>query len=115
MSGAKQMQRPDQDIGVHQLAEMRDTGAAHTVLDIREPDELAVCIIDGSVTIPMQRVPDALDGLPRETPLIIVCHHGVRSAMVTAFLRRNGFDNALNLASGIDAWARDVEPDMPRY
>jgi len=109
MSGA------DQDIGVHHLAEMRATGAAYTVLDIREPEELAVCIIDGSITIPMQRVPDALDGLPRETPLIIVCHHGVRSAMVTAFLRQNGFDNALNLAGGIDAWARHVEPDMARY
>ena len=115
MSGTDQMQRPDHDIGVHHLAEMRDSGAAHTVLDIREPEELAVCIIDGSITIPMQRVPDTLDGLPRETPLIIVCHHGVRSAMVTAYLRRNGFDNALNLAGGIDAWARHVDPDMPRY
>ena len=109
------MQQADYDIGVHQLAEMRNDGAVHTVLDIREPQELAVCIIDGSITIPMQQVPNELKGLPRENPLIVVCHHGMRSAMVTEFLRKNGFDNAWNLAGGIDAWARHVEPDMPRY
>ena len=115
MSGADQVHRADYDIGVHELAEMRNGGAEHTVLDIREPEELAVCIMDGSVTIPMQQVPNALEGLPREQPLIVVCHHGVRSAMVTEFLRGNGFDNAWNLAGGIDAWARHVEPAMRRY
>ena len=109
------MQQADCDMDVHQLAEMRDNGATHTVLDIREPEELAVCIIDGSVTIPMQQVANALEELPRENPLIVVCHHGMRSAMVTQFLRKNGFDNAWNLAGGIDAWARLIEPDMPRY
>ena len=109
------MQLADHDIGVHQLAEMRNDGATHTVLDIREPEELAVCIIDGSITIPMQQVPNHLEGLPRENPLIVVCHHGMRSAMVTQFLRKNGFDNAWNLSGGIDAWARHVEPDMRRY
>ena len=115
MSGSKQMQQASHDIGVHQLAEMRNDGAPHLVLDIREPEELAVCVINGSVTIPMQRVPDELEGLPRENPLIVVCHHGMRSAMVTEFLRKNGFDNAWNLAGGIDAWSRQIEPDMLRY
>ena len=53
--------------------------------------------------------------LPREHPLIVLCHHGVRSAMVRDFLRNSGFDNAWNLAGRIDAWARLVEPSMPRY
>jgi len=115
MSESEPMQQADYDIGVHQLAEMRNDGTPHAVLDIREPEELAVCIIDGSLTIPMQQVPNELEGLPREEPLIIVCHHGMRSAMVTDFLRKHGFSNAWNLAGGIDAWARHVEPDMPRY
>ena len=115
MSGTEQMQQADYDIGVHRLAEMRNGGAVHTVLDIREAEELAVCTIDGSITIPIQQVPNELKGLPRESPLIVVCHHGMRSAMVTEFLRKNGFDNAWNLAGGIDAWARLVEPEMPRY
>ena len=109
------MQQEECDIDVRQLAEMRHKGTPHTLLDIREPEELAVCVIDGSVTIAMQDVPNELSGLTREDPLIVVCHHGMRSAMVTAFLRKNGFDNAWNLAGGIDAWARHVDPDMPRY
>ncbi len=109
------MQRPDHDIDVQILAGMRADGAAHTVLDIREPAEVAICVIDGSVTIPMQQVPRQIETLPRARPLVVVCHHGVRSAMVTAFLRDNGFDNAWNLAGGIDAWSRLIAPDMPRY
>ena len=109
------MRQADYDIGVHQLAKMRKDRATHWVLDIREPQELAVCIIDGSITIPMRQIPNELEGLPRKDPLIVVCHHGIRSARVTEFLRMNGFDNVWNLAGGIDAWSRHVEPDMPRY
>ncbi len=103
------------DIDVHALAEMRAAGIAHTVLDIREPVEVAICAIEDSVSIPMQKVPQQLEALSREHPLIVVCHHGGRSAMVTEFLRNSDFDNAWNLAGGIDAWAGLVEPDMPRY
>jgi len=109
------MQQADYDISVHKLGQMRTDGTAHTVLDIRESAELAVCAIGDSVTIPMQQVPHELETLPREHPLIVVCHHGMRSAMVTDFLRKNGFDDAWNLAGGIDAWSRHVEPDMQRY
>ena len=109
------MQSTDHDIDVRALAGMRADGAAHTVLDIREPAEVAICVIDGSLTMPMQQVPARIDTLPRSQPLVVVCHHGVRSAMVTAFLRDNGFDQAWNLAGGIDAWSRHIEPDMPRY
>ncbi len=103
------------DIDVHALAGMRTQGVAHTVLDIREPDEVAICAIADSVSIAMQQVPRQLEALPRAHPLVVVCHHGVRSAMVADYLRSRGFDNALNLAGGIDAWASLVEPDMSRY
>ncbi len=109
------MQSASYEIDVHALAKMRAAGDAHTVLDIREPVEVAICAIEDSVSIPMQQVPQQLETLPREHPLIVICHHGVRSAMVTDFLRNSGFDNAWNLAGGIDAWAGLVAPDMPRY
>ena len=109
------MESAGYDIDVHALAGMRTDGSAHTVLDIREPVEVAICAIEDSVSIPMQQVPQRLEALPREHPLIIVCHHGARSAKVTEFLRNSGFDNAWNLDGGIDAWAGLVEPDMPRY
>ena len=103
------------DIDVHALARMRADEVAHTVLDIREPAEVRICAIENNLWIPMQQVAEHVETLPREHPLIVLCHHGVRSAMVMDFLRNSGFDNAWNLAGGIDAWARLVEPGMPRY
>jgi len=103
------------DVDVSELARLCRDGTAHTVLDIREPDEVAICMLPGSLCVPMALVPRYLEKLPRDRPLVVLCHHGVRSAMVTGFLRRNGFDNARNLEGGIDAWARLVDRDMPRY
>jgi rhodanese-related sulfurtransferase len=113
--GTDHMQSAGYDIDVHTLAVMRADGVAHTVLDIREQVELAICTIQDSLSIPMQQVPHSIETLPRQNPLIVLCHHGMRSAMVTEFLRDNGFDNAWNLAGGIDAWSRLVESGMPRY
>lgn len=104
-----------EDIDVGALAQLRRDGTPHTVLDVREPQEVAVCAIEGSLWIPMRQIPRQLEKLPQGKPLIVLCHHGVRSATVTAFLQQNGFSDARNLAGGIDAWARLVETDMPRY
>ena len=103
------------DIDAHALAGLRAEGTAHTLLDVREANEIAVCAIADSQFIPMQQVPQNLAELPREHPLIILCHHGTRSGMVADFLRGNGFRNVFNLAGGIDAWAQEIEPEMPRY
>ncbi len=103
------------DIDVRDLAGLRADGLAHILLDVREPNETAICAVADSRFIPMQQVPGHLGELPREDPLIILCHHGSRSGMVAEFLRANGFTNVFNLAGGIDAWAQLVEPDMQRY
>lgn len=103
------------EIDVLKLKEMRDGGESVTLLDVREPHELAICKVAGSVDIPMQQVPQRLLELPREGAIVVMCHHGGRSRMVTNFLRQNGYGNAVNLAGGIDAWAQAVEPGMARY
>jgi rhodanese-related sulfurtransferase len=103
------------EIDVLKLKEMRDGGESVTLLDVREPHELAICKVAGSVDIPMQQVPQRLSELPREGAIVVMCHHGGRSRMVTNFLRQNGYGNAVNLAGGIDAWAQAVEPGMARY
>jgi rhodanese-related sulfurtransferase len=105
----------DRDIDVDMLARMRADGTVHTLLDVREPDEIAICVLSDSVEIPMQLVPQHLGDLPRDQPLIVLCHHGMRSGMVADFLRKNGFDKARNLAGGIDEWARRIAPEMRRY
>ena len=103
------------DIDVHTLGEARSNDVVHTLLDVREADEVALCSIADSLRIPMQQVPQHLAELPQEHPLIIMCHHGSRSDQVAKYLRSNGFTNVHNLAGGIDAWALIMDPEMARY
>ena len=102
-------------ISVGELAAMRSAGKEHTVLDVREARELEVCRLEGALHIPIAEIPARTDDLPTNQLLVVICHHGARSQMVVDFLRSAGFDNAVNLDGGIDAWACDVDPSMPRY
>lgn len=85
------------------------------IIDVREPDEFAICHVTGSTHVPMREIPDKFATLPRDKQLLILCHHGGRSMRVTQFLRANGMNNVTNIAGGIDAWAAEIEPGMPRY
>jgi rhodanese-related sulfurtransferase len=93
-------------------------GAA-LLLDVREPWEygLAAIRLDGATTLnlPMNEVPQRLAELDPAQPILCICHHGVRSAQVVAFLERSGYDSVYNLAGGIDAWSTKVDPAVPRY
>jgi rhodanese-related sulfurtransferase len=110
--------------GVPQL-HPQDLGAlaaqtpAPLLLDVREPWEFAFARIevDGAALLhmPMRAVPPRLHELPRSQPIVCICHHGVRSAQVVAFLAQQGFDTVYNLAGGIDAWSTMVDPTVPRY
>ncbi len=86
-----------------------------TLLDVREPMELSICKIEGSKDIPMGQIPARLGELPKDQCLLVLCHHGSRSGQVTSFLRSHGFQNAVNISGGIDAWAHTLEPSMARY
>jgi rhodanese-related sulfurtransferase len=88
---------------------------APLVLDVREPWEFATCAIAGATHVPMREIPARLSDFDSEREIVCVCHHGMRSLQVGVFLARNGFERVYNLAGGIDAWAREVEPAMPRY
>ena len=86
------------------------------LVDVREPWEFATTRIEGSLPIPMGEVPTrAQKELDVDERLVIVCHHGVRSMNVTAWLRRQGFDKAQSLRGGIDAWSMEVDPKVARY
>jgi len=94
---------------------MRSTGQEHRVLDVREARELDICRLEGTLHIPMTEIPTRVDDLPTKHPLVVVCHHGARSQMIVDFLRSAGFDNAVNLDGGIDAWACEIDRSMRRY
>ena len=103
------------EIDVVALKEMADAGAAYALLDVREGWELATVKFDDSLNVPMQQIPHNLDALPTDTPLVVVCHHGVRSLHVMSFLRQNGFNKATSLRGGIDAWSKQIDPSFPTY
>lgn len=103
------------DIEVSTLARMREAGEFHAVLDVREPWELAICAIDGSINVPMRDLPARLAEVPTDRPVVVICHHGMRSFQAAVWLRRNGFANVLNLVGGIDAWARAIDPATATY
>jgi rhodanese-related sulfurtransferase len=85
-----------------------------TLIDVREEGEAAICAIDGSTLIPMNSLPQRLQEIARDRPVVLYCHAGMRSMMVGEWLSQQGFD-ALSLAGGIDRWAVEIEPSMARY
>jgi rhodanese-related sulfurtransferase len=94
-------------------------GAPVTVLDVREPAELAVARVtpDGFTlrTIPMGEIPARLAELDPDQPIACLCHHGGRSMRVAQFLVQNGFAHVANISGGIDAWSLQRDPAIPRY
>ena len=85
-----------------------------TLIDVREEGEAAICAIEGSTLIPMNSLPQRLQEIPRDRPVALYCHHGMRSMMAGQWMARNGYD-ALSLAGGIDRWAAEIDPSMNRY
>lgn len=90
-------------------------GEKPVLLDVREPWEFDICHIEGSQLMPMASVPARVAELDAGAEMVVVCHHGGRSAQVGMFLERQGFTNVINLAGGVAAWATQVDPAMPRY
>ena len=88
---------------------------APLLLDVREEDEVRLCALQGSLHIPMNLIPLRHNELPDDVPIIVYCHHGIRSLNVARYLAHVGFKNVANLQGGIDAWARQIDPTMARY
>ena len=103
------------EIDVETLDRMRKAGETHTLVDVREAWERDICAVEGSVHIPLNQLPQRTGELPADRPLVIICHHGGRSAQAMMFLRQRGFGQATNLEGGIDAWARRIDPAMKAY
>lgn len=98
-----------------ELSERLALGDRLTVIDVREPLELELAKLPGAKHVPLGTLPDRIGELDRDVPVVVVCHHGIRSAAACAWLVREGFSNVTNLSGGIDAWSTDVDPDVPRY
>ncbi|HVK38410.1 MAG TPA: molybdopterin-synthase adenylyltransferase MoeB [Candidatus Kapabacteria bacterium] len=102
------------EITVEELAKLREAGEAHTLIDVREPNEYEVANLGGTL-VPLSELQARYDEIPREGRVIVHCKAGVRSARAIDFLQQQGYDNLENLEGGITAWSDRVDPSVPKY
>ena len=94
--------------------------AGAVLLDVREPWEFELARIEGSVNIPMSTLVARVDEVrdmqsEADAPMVVICHHGVRSMQCAQFLSKHGLTRLINLSGGIEAWSAHVDPSVPQY
>jgi rhodanese-related sulfurtransferase len=102
---------------------LAQTDAKPLVLDVREPWELSLAHVKPLADVPgfdvlpmpMQTIPQRLAELPIDRPIACLCHHGIRSQQVAAFLQSRGFESVVNIAGGIEAWSRELDASVASY
>ncbi len=103
------------EISVSELKRMHDASEPFTLLDVREDDELAIAAIPWAKHIPMGTIADRAGELAKDASIVVMCHGGGRSGRVARYLRDSGYSSVANLAGGIDAWADEIDPTLPKY
>jgi len=84
-------------------------------LDVREPSELALCHLEPDLHISIRSLADRWQEVPTDRPIIVYCHHGMRSLHATHLLRDRGISQVQSMAGGIEAWSLEIDPAIPRY
>ncbi|QDU57967.1 rhodanese-like domain-containing protein [Aeoliella mucimassa] len=108
----------DLSISCRETKDLLDAATpAPVFLDCREREEYDLVHIKGSILLPMSKIGDRIGELAgrEEDHLIVYCHHGMRSAQVAQWLRTRGFPNVQTMDGGIDQWAEEIDPSLPRY
>ena len=101
------------EVSVLELKDLLDNKDV-VLIDVREPHEVDICKVPGSLFIPMNEIPQKVKQLDKEKSYAVMCHSGVRSFHVTNYLNAQGF-RALNVVGGIDMWAVNVDKGLKRY
>ena len=97
------------------LKKKMDDNDDFVLLDVREPEEFEVCMIPGSILIPLSEIEDHLEELDKEANYILHCKMGGRSTKAAYIMKENGFEHVSSLSGGIYQWAQDIEKDMQLY
>ena len=105
------------EISCQDVSRWMETDPQPLLLDCREADEFALVAIAGAKLLPMSEIQSRAGELSdhKESPIVVYCHLGMRSAQVTQWLREQGFDKVQSMAGGIDRWAVEIDPSMKRY
>ena len=104
-----------QSISPTELAERLKNKENFRFIDVREPHEYQISRIEAAELMPLTQFNEWIGTLEPQEEIVVMCHHGIRSANVCMFLVRNGFEKVWNLDGGIDAWTAEVDPRVPRY
>jgi sulfur-carrier protein adenylyltransferase/sulfurtransferase len=90
-------------------------GEPPTLLDVREPWEIAIAALPGILVIPLNEIPQRWQELDAQADIVVICRSGMRSQNAATFLVRQGITHVYNLAGGMLAWSREVDPSLPTY
>lgn len=85
------------------------------LIDVRTDEERNIVTIDGDLSATKELMEEIKANWPTDTPIVTYCHHGIRSIDAASFLKNQGFTNVTSLQGGIDAWAIEIDPSLPRY
>lgn len=111
----KNAQYQVRSLSVYDLKARMDAGAHPVIVDVREPHEWEISVLEGSLKIPKGQVVARAAEIPREGEVIVQCKTGIRSRDAIIMLQEMGYTNLLNLAGGINAWAREIDRSLPTY
>ncbi|MFA5189803.1 MAG: molybdopterin-synthase adenylyltransferase MoeB [Verrucomicrobiia bacterium] len=103
------------EITAVELAAMLKRGEKFALVDVREPDEWAICRIPGATLLPLSALPQRFGELSKDARIVLHCKGGKRSMKALQFLRQQGYADLKSVKGGIDAWSTDVDPGVPRY
>ena len=105
----------EDDMTVQELKKRLDGREGVVLIDVREPHEAEIVSLPGAKLIPLGQVLERASEIPLDRDVVVHCHHGGRSAKAVQALRGLGYRRIRNLAGGIDAWAEEIDPSLPRY
>ncbi len=100
-------------VSAKEVKQMLDSGEKFEFFDVRSPEEQEIATLGARLLD--EDAAKEIESMPKDTPLLFHCHHGGRSQAAAEHFARLGFTNIRNMAGGIEAWANDVDPDIPRY
>jgi len=117
LSYLRQSHERDQQVQImpQELAQALKSGQKIALLDVRTPEENEFAHLEGARLVTEELAQEILEQWPKDTPIVVHCHLGVRSLSAVSFLIDEGFTNVRSLAGGIDAWSCQVDPTVPRY
>ncbi len=104
-----------EEISPQILKEKMNKGEKFCLVDVRLPEETSICTISESLLIPLHELDQHFDHIPKNIPIVTVCHHGIRSQRAALLLLSAGFKNVYSLKGGVHAWSQTIDPTMPIY